>query len=72
MYIRPKRKIHSCIAARSMNPRWKNLMLCWIKSDTGTQPWKIKVHKQNKYKFTVPILSFKTVYHSKYHEKYKQ
>jgi hypothetical protein len=43
---RPAREKRSSKPARSVNPRWTNLILCGINGDTGTRPWKIKVNKQ--------------------------
>jgi hypothetical protein len=42
---RPARGICSLKAARSVNPRWTNLILHGINVDTGTRTWKVKVNK---------------------------
>jgi hypothetical protein len=38
------RGIRSSKAARSVNPRWKNLILYGINGDTGTRPWSKKIY----------------------------
>jgi hypothetical protein len=45
---RPAHGIRSSKAARSVNPRWTNLILYRVNGDTGTRPWKVKAIKKNK------------------------
>jgi hypothetical protein len=32
--------------ARSVNPRWTNLILHGINGDAGTRSWKVKINKE--------------------------
>jgi hypothetical protein len=38
--------IRSSKVARSVNPRWTNLILYGINGDTGTRPWEVKLRNK--------------------------